>query len=133
MKECIFVGPQIRYIINASSLKIRQWGQRKSPGKHTRILFRISLLTTPNYIQPVDKLFTAYKPMNCRLSLKIHLLHWRLDFFPWKSRCSQWQTYLNVSPGNGHYEKMVSGSVGSSLLADYCWTLQIDELDTLYK
>src|SRR6218665_595999 len=47
INEGIFVGPQIRHIINHIRSSNRcWWGQRTLSGKHSRILWRIFLVTT---------------------------------------------------------------------------------------
>jgi hypothetical protein len=35
-----------------------------------------------NYHEIVSDLMTAYKPMGCNISLKVHFLDSHLDFFP---------------------------------------------------
>ena len=35
-----------------------------------------------NYHDLVDNLLSSYKKLGCRMSLKIHMLHSHLDFFP---------------------------------------------------
>jgi hypothetical protein len=66
------------------------------------------------------------------MSLKIHFLETRLDFFP--------ENLGKVSDEHGERfhqdilatEKRYQGKWTSSMLADYCWTLKTDVPDAKY-
>src|SRR6218665_3465142 len=80
IKEGIFVGPQIRHIINDKSVG----GTRENRWKAFKDIVENCLGNNraTNYMILVDKLLAAYKNMRCNMSLKIHFLHSHLDFFP---------------------------------------------------
>jgi len=83
-----------------------------------------------NYV--AQDLLTSYKAMGCKMSLKIHFLESHLDFFP--------ENLSEVSDKHSErfhqvimvMEKQYQGKWTSSMLADYCWTLQKDVPDTKY-
>ncbi|KZC14158.1 hypothetical protein WN55_06561 [Dufourea novaeangliae] len=67
------------------------------------------------------------------MSLKMHFLHFQLDFFP--------RNLSHVSDEHGerfHHdiskmEKRYQGKDLSAMLADYCWTLMNNNKDTAYN
>jgi hypothetical protein len=79
-----------------------------------------------NYHEIVSDLLTAYKPMGCNMSLKVHFLGCHLDFFA--------ENLGVVSDEHGerfhqdiyNVEKRYQGKWSLSMLADYCWTLKRD-------
>jgi len=86
-----------------------------------------------NYQDVVQDLLTLYKAMGCNMSLKIHFLESHLDFFP--------ENLGEVSDEHGErfhqdinydYGKKVSRQVDSSMLADYCCTLNRDVPEAKY-
>ena len=88
---------------------------------------------TANYQDVVQDLLTSYKAMGCNMSLKIHFLESHLDSFPG-----------NLSEGSDEHgekfhqdimamEKRYQGKWTSSMLADYCWTLNRDAPDAKYR
>jgi len=86
-----------------------------------------------NYQDVVQDLLTSYKAKGCNMSLKIHFLESHLDIFP--------ENLGEVSDEHGErfhqditsMEKMYQGKWTSSMLADYCWTLKMDEPDNKYR
>ena len=78
-------------------------------------------------------LLTSYNAMGCNMSLKIHFLEVHLDFFP--------ENLGEVSDEHGErfhqdivtMEKRYQGKWTSSMLADYCWTLEMDVPDAKYR
>jgi hypothetical protein len=64
-----------------------------------------------NYQDVVEDLLTSYKAMGYNMSLKIHFLESHLNFFPRKSRQSQWRTRWNILPTHNVYGKAVPRQV----------------------
>jgi hypothetical protein len=86
-----------------------------------------------NYHETVSDLLTAYKPMGCNMSLKVHFLDSHLDFYP--------ENLGAVSDEHGerfhqdiyNMEKRYRGKWSLSMLADYCWTLKRDVPLAIYS
>jgi hypothetical protein len=86
-----------------------------------------------NYHEIVSDLLTAYKPMGCNMSLKVHFLGSHLDFFP--------ENLVAVSDEHGervhqdiyNMEKRYQGKWSLSMLPDYCWTLKRAVPQTTYS
>jgi hypothetical protein len=56
-----------------------------------------------NYHEIVSDLLTAYKPMGCNMSIKVHFLGSHLNFFP--------QNLGEISSGHLQHGKAISGQV----------------------
>jgi hypothetical protein len=78
------------------------------------------------YREIVSDLLTAYKPMGCNMSSKVHFLGSHLDFFPENlgavSDEHRERFYQDIS----NMEKQYEGKCSLSMLADYSWTLKRD-------
>ena len=72
-----------------------------------------------NYTELVKNMLPLYQAMSCNMSLKIHLMHSHLDFFP--ENCGALS------------EKRYQGKWNPSMLADYCWTIINDVPQLKYK
>jgi len=81
----------------------------------------------------VQDLLTSYKVMGCNMNMKIDFLESHLDFFP--------ENLGEVSDEHGErfhqgimtIEKRYQGKWTSSVMAGYCWTLERDVPETIYR
>ena len=135
IKEGIFVGPDIRQLMNdknfESTLSVEELTAWKS---FTLVVTNfLGNIKAENYRELVDNMLEAYKKLGCNMSLKIHLMHSHLDFFP--------QNLGAVSDEHGErfhqeiacMEKRYQGKWTPSMLADFCWTLCRDAPDVQHK
>ena len=135
IKEGIFVGPQIREVLNddefADNLNVKElraWNAFQTICKNF-----LGNVRSADYVGYVETLLQTYKSMGCNMSLKIHFLHSHLDFFP--------PNLGDVSDEHGErfhqdiseMEKRYQGKWNQSMLADYCWTLKRDNPGASYK
>ncbi|UYV65537.1 hypothetical protein LAZ67_3004625 [Cordylochernes scorpioides] len=84
IKEGIFVGPQIRELLqdgdfqnSLNEIKVAAWNSFKNVCKNF-----LGSVKVENYRDIVNDLLLSYKALGCNMSLKIHFLHSHLDFFP---------------------------------------------------
>lgn len=134
IKEGVFVGPQIRYLMKddtfdtlLSRKEKRSWIAFKKVCKQFLGRHR-----SEDYKDVVKEMLNAYKDMGCNMSLKVHFMHSHLDYFP--DDCSK------VSDEHGErfhqeiaaMENRYEGKWQPSMLADYCWNLKRD-CDDKYK
>lgn len=125
LKEGIFVGPQIRQLMRDAHFEatltpneLRAWVAFKKVCENF-----LGSHHSEEYEKYVQELLDAYLELGCRMSLKIHFLHTHLDFFP--------PNLGDVSDEQGErfhqdiamMEKRYRGKKGTSLMADYCWSL----------
>jgi hypothetical protein len=135
IKEGIFVGPQIRNLLNdeqfeqsMDDLQLTAWRAFKGICRGFLGNHRAS-----NYTDLVHQLLHSYKALGCNMSLKLHFLMSHLDFFP--------ENMGSVSDEHGErfhqdiavMEKRYKGKWSPTMLADYCWTLQREAPDVPYK
>ena len=78
-------------------------------------------------------MLNTYKTLRCKLSLKVHFLNSHLDFFHknlsdvFDKRGERF--HQDISVIRSRYE----GKWSVSMLADYCWLMQRDDLETQHK
>ena len=125
LKEGIFVGPQIREVMKDTDFEellklkeLRAWEAFKSVCRgflgNTRV---------PDYQACIEKLLKSYEDMGYRMSLKIHFLHFHLNFYP--------PTLRAVSDEHGEIfhqditkmESNYQGKWNPSMMGDFCWML----------
>ena len=135
VKEGIFVGPQIRNIMNDTAfvdmlndIERRAWIAFTAVVKDF-----LGNVKSDNYRAIVTELIDAYQAMGCNMSLKMHFLDSHLDFFP--------DNLAAVSDEHGErfhqsilaLEKRYQGKHSPNMLADYCWTILRDAPDAKYR
>jgi hypothetical protein len=81
----------------------------------------------------VSDLLTAYKPMGCNMSLKVHFLDSHLDFFPENLGAVSDEHGERFHQDISNMEKRHQGKWSLSMLADYCWTLKRDVPQATYS
>lgn len=135
LKEGIFVGPQIREVLkdadfdkslNAAELRAWlsfKWLCENFLGNHK----------SPAYRDGVQNLLSAYKEMECRMSLKIHFLDSHLDFFPENLGAVSDEQGERFHQDIQGMEDRYQGFWNESMMADYCWMLHRDKPELLHK
>jgi hypothetical protein len=135
LKEGIFVGPQIRQIMQDEEfeksldvLELDAWNAFKwicenFLGNHK----------SPAYADGVQRLLDTYHKLGCRMSLKIHFLHSHLDFFPPNLGAVSDEQGERFHQDIQLMEKRYQGFWSESMLADYCWMLYRDIPEKVYS
>lgn len=84
VKEGVFIGPQIRKIIADSHFQELLGATERDAWVAFKSVVDNFLgnYKSADYVNVVQKCIRAYKQLGCNMSLKIHLLHSHLDFFP---------------------------------------------------
>ncbi|UYV69405.1 hypothetical protein LAZ67_6003482 [Cordylochernes scorpioides] len=84
IKEGIFVGPQIRELLqegnfpnSLNEVEAAAWNSFRNVCKNF-----LGSVKVENYRDIVNDLLLFYKALGCKMFLKIHFLHSHLDFFP---------------------------------------------------
>ena len=135
IKEGIFVGPQIRELLNDGHFEETMTAPQLAAWQAFRSVCTEFLGNhrSENYIDHIQRLLTSYESLGCKMSLKLHFLNSHIDFFP--------ANLGNVSDEAGErfhqdvalMEKRYKGKWSSSMLADFCWMLQRDAPNATYK
>jgi hypothetical protein len=71
----------------------------------------------------VEGLLNTYQTMGCNMSLKIHLLHSHVDFFPPNLSIVSDEHGEGLHQDISTLEKRYVGWLSQNMLADYCWNL----------
>jgi hypothetical protein len=83
LKAGIFIGPEIRKLIRDSLFRLELTEQEQTAWDAFVLVVHnfLGKHRADNYVDLVDNLI-AYQHLSCRMSLKMHLLHSNLTFFP---------------------------------------------------
>ena len=134
LKEGIFVGPQIREVLKDTDFEellnlkeLGAWEAFKSVSSGF-----LGNTSVPDYQACIEKLLKSYEDMGCRMSLKIHFLHFHLNFFP--------PNLGAVSDEHGErflrditkMESNYQGKWNPGMVGDFCWTLLRDISEAKY-
>ncbi len=129
MKEGVFVGPQIRKVFkdqnfetSLNKIELSAWQSFKKVAQNF-----LGNNKADNYRVLVSKLLASYQNQGVNMSLKIHMLHSHLDFFP--------PNLGDLSDEQGErfhqemlkMEKRYQGRWDPNMMGDYCWRLQRDK------
>ena len=135
LKEGIFVGPQIREVLNDPNfedtlnlVELKAWLAFKWICENF-----LGNKKSPTYKEGVKNLIDAYKEMNCRMSLKIHFLQSHLDFFPENLGAVSDEQGERFHQDIQMMEKRYQGFWNESMMADHCWMLYRDNPGQIYK
>jgi hypothetical protein len=128
LKEGVFIGPQIRDLLKDEYFDTVLQGDEKASWDIFKFVVKgfLGNRRAQNYEELVNNLLQSYQNLGCNMSLKIHFLHSRLDFFP--ENCGA------VGDENGErFDQHISsmeiryqGKWNCAMLADCCWTLARD-------
>lgn len=135
VKEGIFVGPDIRQLLNDDNFELTMDNLQLAAWKAFRSICKDFLGNhrSPNYMDIVQELLQSYEALGCKMSLKVHFLMSHMDFFS--------DNMGSVSDEHGErfhqdisvMEKRYKGKWSAAMLADFCWMLQRDAPDVAYK
>ena len=127
IKEGIFIGPQIRALMDDAQFNRMMSTKEKKVWTEFRNTCTNFLgnYRARNYKSIVNRLIKACETLGCNMSLKMHFLHSHLDFFP--------ENLGDVSDEHGErfhqdvsvMEKRYYGKSNITMLANYCWQLQM--------
>jgi hypothetical protein len=125
INEGIFVGPQIREIMNDTHFEQLLEDPELNAWRCMKTVFQNFLgnYKAPDYSQLVDRMLDAFHVMKCNMSLKVHFLHSHLDFFPANPGAESDEHGERFHQDIAAMEKRYQGNWNPSMLADYCWTL----------
>ena len=81
----------------------------------------------------VADLLNAYQTVRHNMSLKMHILHSQLDFFPPNLGRSERRTWGKFLPGCFRHGEKICGKSSEKTLGDYCRSLTEDGAIANYK
>jgi len=125
INEGIFVGPDIRKLFKDEAF-VEMLSQKERDAwlafKSTCENF-LGNHKAANYDEIVEDMLLKYRALGCKMSLKVHMLHSHLDYFP--------QNLGAVSEEQGErfhqdlllIETRYKGKWSCTMMADYCWSI----------
>ncbi|UYV71963.1 hypothetical protein LAZ67_9001368 [Cordylochernes scorpioides] len=135
IKEGIFVGPQIRELLqdgnfqnSLNEVEIAAWNSFRNVCRNF-----LGSAKVENYRDIVNDLLLSYKALGCNMSPKIHFLHSHLDLFPDNLGAVSDEQGERFHKDISSMEKRFQGKWSPGMLADYCWTLKRDVPQAKYR
>ena len=77
-----------------------------------------------NYIEIVENMIEAFRRLGCRMSLKLHFLHSRLEFFPDNLGAVSDEHGERFHQDIAVVETRYKGKSRADMMGDYSWFLQ---------
>jgi len=130
LKEGIFIGPQIRTLMNDATFETTMTTAEKMAWiSFKNVLFKfLGNYKNPDYVAIVEDMLENYKKLGCRMSVKLHFLHSHLDFFPENLRAVSEEQGERFHQDIKDIERKYQGRWDVSMLAKYCWLLTRDDM-----
>lgn len=135
VKAGIFIGPEINEVMvdeqfdeTLSQIQLNAWQAFKLVCSGF-----LGKTKADNYERLVRDMLACYRKMGCRMSVKVHLLHSHLSFFPQNLGDVSDETGERFHQEISEMEQRYQGRWSSAMLADYCWSLCRDNPDAEYK
>lgn len=135
LKEGIFVGPQIRNLMQDEQFENTMTKREKEAWTAFKDVINKFLgnFKDPQYENIVNTMLDKFKQLGCNMSIKVHFLHSHLNYFP--------ENLGDVSEEQGErfhqdikdMETRYQGRWDVAMMADYCWMLKRHSPITDYK
>ena len=135
LKAGIFVGHQIRELMKdsmfddaLSAVELSAWRSLKSV-----ITNFLGNNRSAKYEKEIDELLKNFRKLGAHISVKMHFLRSQLDYFP--QNCGD----LSEEQGERFHQDIrvmevrYQGRWDVNVLADYCWCLKRDVVDTQHR
>jgi len=122
LKEVIFIGPQIQDLIKDEYFDKLLQGNEKAAWDSFKFVVKgfWGNRRAQNYEKLVNNILQSYQNLCYNMSLKIHLLHSHLDFFPENCGAVSDEHGESFHQNISSMEKIYQGKWKCALLADYC-------------
>jgi hypothetical protein len=143
IEEGVFVGHQIRKFFRDDMFNNLLQGDEKKAWDAFHLVSANFLrsIRTENYKELIEDILSLYHKLGCNMSLKIHMLHSYLYFFPDNCGMVSDEHCGMVSDEHGErfhreiatMEKGYQGKWSTSMLAEYCWTLTRNAPEQLHE
>jgi hypothetical protein len=128
IKEGIFVGPQIRKLIEDKEFEKTMTDIEKAAwlGFKNVVHNFLGNKKDPQFKKIVEDMLLSYEKLGCKMSLKVHFLKSHLDYFP--------ENLGRVSEEQGErfhkdiqqIENRYKGKLNTNMIADYLWLIKRD-------
>ena len=133
--EGVFIGPEIRSLLKDKEFEAVMNPIELAAWKSFTVVCCgfLGNRKLPNYDQLVTDLIDTFHVLGCRMSLKLHLLHSHLDFFPPNLGAVSDEQGERFHQDVCDMERRYQGHSHISMLADYCWIRYRETEGSSYK
>lgn len=135
IKEGVFDGPQIRQLmLDGDFEKILTEHERQTWLSVKAVIDNfLGNRKSRNYKYLIDTMLENFQEMKVNMSLKIHMMHSHLDFFPENMGAVSDEHGERFHQDIATIEKRYKGKWSVNALADYCWNLMTDEPNAQHR
>ena len=135
LKAGVFVGPEIRKLMQneefgarLNPLELAAWNAMKSV-----VINLLGSHRHEKYRDIVNSMLKAYEQLGARMSLKMHFLHFHLDFFPSDLGEVGDEQGERFNQDISVIEERYQGRYDANMMGDFCWYLQRESKSSSYK
>ena len=125
------MGPQIRKLFRDDMCDNLLQGDEKNAWDAFCLLF-LGNIRAENHKELIDDMLSLYHKLGCNMFLKIHMLHFQVNFFLYNCGMVSDEHGERFHKETATMEKRYQGKWSTSMLADYCWTLVRNALGQLH-
>jgi len=135
IKVGVFVSPQVRMLFRDVMFNSVLQGDEKKAWDAFRLVSSNFLgnIRAENYKELIEDMLSLYHKLGCNMSLKIHMLHSHLDFFPDNCGMFSDEHGERFHQETATMEKRYQGKWSTSMSTAYCRTLARNAPDQLHK
>ena len=135
IKAGVFDGPQIRGLMNDPAfISSMQSAELDAWNAFATVVTSFLGNTKPeNYRLLVGNLLQAIQMLGCNMIVKSHFLHSHVDYFPNNFGAVREEQGERFHQDIKTMKKRYQGYLSESMMADYCWCLIHECMDTTYS
>lgn len=134
IKEGIFTGPDIRKLLSDAEFEAVMCDVERSAWKVFRDVVKNFLgnRKDSDYKQMVERMLVSFQDLGCKMSLKLHMLHSHLDYFPENLGMLSEEQGERFHQDLKELERRYQGKWNKNMLADYCWLMKREDPNILH-
>ena len=135
LKAGIFDGRQIRQLIKDEHFENSMEANEQNAWKCFVLVVKNFLGSTKaeNYKELVSIMIDAFKDLECNMSIKLHYLYSHIDKFPENLGSMSDEQGERFHQDIKEMEIRYQGRWDAAMMADYCWSLKRDIVDTTHS
>ncbi|GBM96609.1 hypothetical protein AVEN_229800-1 [Araneus ventricosus] len=135
LKEGVFIGPDTRKMKKNEYFETKMETNVRKAWESFKLVIT-SFVGNKNYKSIVEEMIKNFKILGCSMSLKVHFLDSRLDYFPENLGAvseEQGESFHLVVQDIKEMERRYQGKWNLRMIADHCWMLQRDNPCKVHK
>ncbi|GBL83358.1 hypothetical protein AVEN_110670-1 [Araneus ventricosus] len=135
LKEGVFIGPDNRKIMKDENFETKMETNEIKAWESFKLVFTSFLgdKKDPNYKYIVEEVIKNFKILGCSMSSNVHFLDSHLEYFSENLDTISEKQGERFHQDIKEMDRRYLGKWNVSIIADYCWMLQRDNLCKVHK